>query len=233
MTGLKELLQYQEVDKELRKIEQELASSEERKKYMQAKKFIESAREKLDAQEARAAELRKAKETLAARCEDMAKAISEYGELDAMLEESGGDVSFYKKKAQELSERLRGLKAELNRLVSDVEGAIGEYKKLREQTIAMQKQGAEYTEKFKQVRNARAAETDAVNARLAEIGKSIPPEILEKYKTKRRERIFPIVVPVGGDMCICGMEFSLAQRGRLASGELVECEHCRRMLYKA
>ncbi len=49
MAVSKELLEYQKVDAELRKIEQEIAGSDERKKYVQAKKFMETAAEKLEA----------------------------------------------------------------------------------------------------------------------------------------------------------------------------------------
>ena len=233
MSAIQELLEYQKVDGELRKLEQELAQSDERKKFVQAKKFIEGAREKLDAQEARAVELKKAKDSLAAQCEEMAKHIAEYADLDEMLEESGGDVSFYKKNALALAERLRGVKAELNKLVTDVEGAIAEYKKLKEQTIVMQKQYKEYNDKFKEVKSSRAAEADEITGRLNKIAKNIPEDLLSRYAQKRKERVYPIVVPLTGELCICGMELSVAQRGRLAGGELIECEHCRRMVYKA
>ncbi len=44
-----ELLKYQEADGKLRAIEQEIASTDERKKYVVARKFLEKAPEKLDA----------------------------------------------------------------------------------------------------------------------------------------------------------------------------------------
>ena len=40
---IQELLQYQETDGKLKAIEQELSTSEERKKYMTARKFLEKA----------------------------------------------------------------------------------------------------------------------------------------------------------------------------------------------
>ena len=68
-----ELLEYQQVDAQLRKIEQELSSSEERKKYVQAKKFMEVARDKLEAQDKHAAELRNLRDELAARVDETTK----------------------------------------------------------------------------------------------------------------------------------------------------------------
>ena len=232
MAVLKELLEYQSVDGELRKIEQEVAASEERKKYIQAKKFMETAGEKLEAQDKRARDLKVLFEKLTEEFEEINKTIGEYADLDEMVE-SGGDIAFYKKSVQSLVDRLRAMKGELTKLASDIETASEEYKKMKKQTILMQKQYKEYNEKFKEVKNSRAAEVKEINARLEALGAKIPPEILEKYKQKRHENVFPVLVPLSGGMCMCGMDFSLAQQERLQGGNVIECEHCRRFVYKA
>ena len=92
MSVLSELLEYQTVDAQLRKIEQEVSSSEENKKYAQANKFMKSAPERFEAQDRRAAELAALREDLIRRAEDITRQIAEYSELDEMVEE-GGDVS--------------------------------------------------------------------------------------------------------------------------------------------
>ncbi len=231
MAVLKELLEYQSVDGELRKIEQEVAASEERKKYIQAKKFMETAGDKLEAQDKRARDLKALFEKLTEEFEEINKTIAEYADLDEMVE-NGGDISFYKKSVQSLVDRLRAMKGELNKLASDIENASEEYKRMKKQTISMQKQYKEYNEKFKEVKNARAEEVKEINARLETIGAKIPPEILERYKAKRRDKIFPVVVPLNGEFCICGRDFPLAQQGALSGGGVVECEHCHRFIYK-
>ena len=53
-------------------------------------------------------------------------------------------------------------------------------------------------------------DTARLRARLAEIAKKIPEDILNKYQQKRKENIFPIIAPLNGNMCICGMDFPLA-----------------------
>ena len=231
MSALNELLEYQKVDGELRKIEQELAGSEEYKKYMQARKFMKSAQEKLDAQDKRAVELKQLRDALIARCEETTKAIEEYADLDELVD-GGGDIAFYKKNAQALLDRLRALKTELNKLIADIGSVTEEYKKFKEQTILMQKQYKEYKENYEAVKNNYAEDVGKINAKLKAAGKKIPPEILEKYSAKRKERIFPILVPLTADRCVCGMDFPLAQQGKLAGGNVVECEHCRRFVYK-
>lgn len=227
----KELLEYQEVDAELRKIEQELSVSEERKKYMQAKKFMETAGEKLEAQDKRACDLKALAQKFAAEFEEISKAISEYSELDEMVA-SGGDISFYKKNVQSLVDRLRMLKSEIAKLTENIEAAVEEYQKMKKQTISMQKQYKEYSEKFKEVKNARAEEVKEISKKLEKIGSKIPEEILTRYQAKRKERIFPVVAPLTNGRCICGMDFAIAQQGALSGGGVIECEHCHRFIYK-
>ena len=218
MPVLKELLEYQREDAALRAIEQELLASEERKKFMQAKKFMEAAREKLESLEKRAIEIRTARDDLMGRVEDMI--------------EGGGDIAFYKKNAQAQLDRLRSIKNELNKLLAEASAVVEEYRKLREQTIAMQKQYKEYNEKFKTLRNAKAPEVKKITEKLESIAKNIDPAIMDRYQQKRKERIFPIIVPLSGDFCMCGFEFPKFHQSELAGGNVVECENCHRFIYK-
>lgn len=231
MSVLNELLEYQKVDAQLRKIEQEVAASEEQKKYAQANKFMKSAPERFEAQDRRAAELAALREDLIRRAEDISKQIAEYSELEEMVEE-GGDVSFYKKNAQALLDRLRGLRSEMQKLNADIASTVEEYDRFKKQGAAMQKQYKEYKAKRDELVNTHKDEVNSLRARLAEIAKKIPEDILAKYQQKRKENIFPIIAPLNGNMCVCGMDFPLALQERLAGGNVVECEHCRRFVYK-
>ena len=231
MSVLNELLEYQKVDAQLRKIEQEVAASEEQKKYAQANKFMKSAPERFEAQDRRAAELAALREDLIRRAEDISMQIAEYSELDEMVEE-GGDVSFYKKNAQALLDRLRGLRSEMQKLNADIASTVEEYDRFKKQGAAMQKQYKEYKAKRDELVNTHKDEVNSLRARLAEIAKKIPEDTLAKYQQKRKENIFPIIAPLNGNMCVCGMDFPLALQERLAGGNVVECEHCRRFVYK-
>ena len=67
MSVLQDLLEYQKVDARLREIEQSISSSDVRRKFVQAKKFMESAREKFEAQDKRAQDLKNLRDDLARR----------------------------------------------------------------------------------------------------------------------------------------------------------------------
>ena len=228
--ALKELLEYQKVDAELRKMEQEIGASDERKKFMQAKKFMETAREKLDAYDKRAVELTALRDTLEKNCDEICKQIEEYSDMEEMVE-GGGEIAFYKKNAQALLEKLRTVKTELNKLASDVNATVEEYKEFKKRTIEMQAQYKEYKEKFEALKNAQADKVKEIKTRLDALAKKCSGEAVEKYKAKRKEGIFPILVPLTSGGCICGMDLSLAQQGKLSGGAVIECEHCRRFIY--
>lgn len=122
-----ELLKYQEEDGKLRAIEQEIASTDERKKYMSARKFLEKAPEKLEALDARATEFRLMFERLEKKYAEIADTIKDYENLDEMVDEQGGEISFYKKNAAAIADNLKNLKAEINKLVSQIEKTSAEY----------------------------------------------------------------------------------------------------------
>lgn len=227
-----ELLKYQEADGRLRAVEQEISSTEERKKYVTARKFLEKAPEKLSALDAKAAELRRTFEALEKKYAELADTIKDYENLDEMLEE-GGDLSFYKKSASQIADSLRALKGEINRLVSQIEAASAEYRTAKKQTISMQKQYKEYKEKYAAVKEAHAAQIKAIEAELAELAKKVPASALEKYRAKRKEKLYPVVCEVTGNRCPqCGMELSLAEMSKLEGGTLIECDSCHRTLFK-
>lgn len=228
----KELLEYQSVDRELRKIELEIASSEERKKYMQARKAMKTALDKLDVLDRHSAELIRLRDELAVRAEEAAKRLEEYDDVDELLE-GGADVGFYKRSAQTLLERLRTVKGELTKLLSEIDSVSAEYKKLMEQGKQANKIYKENREKAEKVEAAYADRIGEIKGKLAAIEKSIAPNVLEYYKNKRREGIFPVVVPLNDWMCVCGVELPLLHRSELEGGNMIECENCRRLLYKA
>ena len=228
-----ELLRYQEADGRLRAVEQGIASTEERKKYVTARKFLEKAPEKLDALDARAAEFKRAFERLEKKYAEIADTIKDYENLDERVDEQGGEISFYKKSASQISDSLRALKAEINRLVSQIESASAEYQAAKKQTIAMQKQYKEYKVRYAEIKEAHAGEIKKLEDELAVLAKDVPKDTLAKYTAKRKEKLFPVVCEVSSNRCPqCGMELSIAEQAKLSDGTFIECDSCRRILFK-
>lgn len=232
MAQIEQLLKYQTEDSKLLGIEREAANSEQWKNYSQAKSFLTKAPEKLDAMDAGALELNALLEKLNKKYEEIAETLKDFENLDELVEE-GADISFYKKNATQLSEKLKSIKSEINNLVKSIKEADEEYQALKKKTIAVQKQYAEYSAAYSEYKKAKLAEMEEVKQELKKLAKDINPEVLKRYEMKRSERIFPIICEVKNDRCSkCGMELSIVGKEKIAGGEVTECEYCHRFLYK-
>ncbi len=232
MTDIEKILKYQAEDEKLIKIEHEIASSPERKNLAQAFNFVTKATERLDALEGKAAALGSALEELNKSFSETAEVLSEFENLDDMLE-GGAEIAFYKKNILQITERLKNLKAEISALGKSIKESDEEFQTLYQKRRAMQKQGKEYQEAYEKYKEAKKTESEEIASGLKKLAVGIPPEILKRYQIKRSEHIFPVLCPVKSDRCSkCGYELSLADKEKIGSGGVVECENCHRVLYK-
>ena len=233
MTQLQAILNYQEVDGKLYAIERELASSDERKEYVKMKKFLEGAPEKLDSLEAKANGLKEAAAALNEKYEKAEETLKDFSALDELVAD-GADIAFYKKKAQLIFDQLKKLKAELNELINAINETNAEYQKLKKQVIAAQKLYREAADKYNAVKAAKEDVRKELEAKLAEIAKDISEETIARYKSKRKEKIFPIVYQFNDKSGCpsCGMDLPIADVNKIKGGGMIECDSCHRIIYK-
>ncbi len=231
MSQLQAILNYQEIDKELYKLERELAGCEERKEYVKYKKFLEIAPEKLDSLEAKATALKAEAVELSKKYLKTEETLKDFENLDELIT-GGADIAFYKKNAQSIVDQLKKIKSDLNTLTANIKATDAEYQKLKKQVIAAQGQYKEASEKYKAVKNSREAEKKEIEAKLEAEGKNVPANMLEVYHTKRKERIFPVIGELTGNRCpYCSMEPPLAARNKLTGGVTIECDNCHRLIF--
>lgn len=231
MSHLQAILNYQEKDTRLYKLEREIAGCDERKEYVKVKKFLETAPEKLDSLEVKANSMKAEAANLAQQYAQSEETLKDFEHLDELVT-NGADIAFYKKNAQSIVDQLKKIKADINTLIANIKALDAEYQKLKKQVISAQKQYGEVSEKYKAVKAARENERVAIEKELAELAKDIPAEILEKYHTKRKERIFPVVGEMVGSRCpFCSMEPPLAARSKLTGGATIECDNCHRIIF--
>lgn len=232
---LQKLMEYQEVDKELKAIEDSLRQSEEYRKYASAVKFLRGANDTKD------------------QIEDRAKALSatmtEMNELYASLKEEQTDfadapqateestVVYLKKKSQELSKKFSSLESDITRLSNEIGELVNQYKKFMVSVKSMIAQRDENKEKFEALTAEKEAEKKSISAKLAEISKSIPKEYMAKYLEKRKDNKFPICYQIelpskGSVHCTaCGTEFSSLDLSKLKQNGYIECENCRKLIF--
>ena len=231
MSQLQAILSYQEVDKKLYKLERDIAGCDERKEYVKFKKFLETAPEKLDSLEAKATSLRAEADSLTAKYEQLEETLKDFDHLDELVT-GGADIAFYQKKAQLKVDQIKKIKSELHNLLTTIKEVDAEYQKLKKQVISAQKQYADASEKYKAVKASRADEKAALEKELAGLAKAVPDELMQKYQTKRKEKLFPVVGELYSNRCpFCSMEPPLAARSKLTGGGTIECDNCHRLIF--
>ncbi len=232
MEQVKQLLLYQEEDSKLLKIEHDAQGSEEWKNFSQAKSFLTKAPEKLENLDAKARELHAALDLLDKKYAEIEETLKDFENLDELVEE-GADISFYKKNATQIAEKLKAIKSEVNTLLKNVKDADEEYKAMKKKTIAVQKQYQEYSAVYQEYKKAKIEEMNAVKKELEKLAAKIDPEVLKKYQMKRSERIFPIICAVTNNRCPkCGIELSIVGKEKVSGGGVTECDNCHRFLYQ-
>ncbi len=231
MAQVEKLLKYQQEDSKLLLIEKEAANSEERRNFTQAKAFLTKAPEKLDALESKAIELSALLERLNAQYAEISETLTDFENLDELVD-GGADISFYKKNVLQITERLKSIRAEVSALTSAIKSSDEEYQTMKKKVISVQKQYAEYSEKYKAYKESKLQEMAGIKKQLEILEKDIDPDVMQKYQAKRSERIFPILCAVKNGRCSkCGNELSLVGKERISSGNVTECDNCHRFLY--
>ena len=225
------LLEYQTVDAKLKAIETRLSASEDRKKAMVAKKFLESVNESVEKLDAKAAELTQSYKDLALRQNELLESVSEY---DTVAETCGEDeVEYVHKKAKELEDRIVSMAKELNTLEETIENIVAQYNTLQKKTVEAQKQYRECGAKYNELKASVQEEREEITKKLAAMEKTVDPALMAKYQAKRNDKVsFPIVLECTENRCpACGMEFSLQEVNKLKTNKIDECENCRKLIF--
>lgn len=231
---IEQLLQYQNVDTKLREIETEISQSEERKKAVSAQKFLNSVNDSIALLEKRAEELTNKYNESVALYKRLGDEIKEYDDVDETddIEQLG----YVKRKAQELNDEIENLANGIEQISREISVVLKEFTQLKAKTKEAKSQYSEFVPKYNALKASKEEEMKKIKAELAKIEKQIPPEEMELYKTKRKDKIFPVLyaVQVFGKKphCSrCGTEFPMACFDSLKKGSLVECDSCHRLVY--
>lgn len=230
---ISKLLNYQQTDLKLKELESELAGSEERKRAVSAKKVIEGAGDTLAKIEARAEELTVLYENLVNLNKEIQEKIKDFEPaINGATDE--GEIAYLIKKADELSSKIAKLEKEINALSDDMKGVIQNYLTLKKNNEKARAEYEEYGAKYKELKAKKEPEIKKIKEELALLEKEIDADLIAKYKAKREEKIFPVLVKLEGDnRCSkCKMELSLASVSKLNTQTFIECEYCRRLIYK-
>lgn len=229
---IENLLKYQEKDAELRKIETELSGSEERKKAIVAKKYLDGVEENVAKLDARATTLY---EEYNIALGDQAKLKEQEAEFVKAVESAADETetAYLIKKIDELAGKIKNLLSRAEKLSEEMTAVMKEYVKIKNETKAAQAQYAENGKKYNDLKASVKGDRERIEAELKTLAKDVDPSLMERYLKKRAGKIFPILFEVRGNVCgACNMELPMSELGKLKNGEVIDCDQCGRLLYK-
>lgn len=229
---IKSLLEYQSIDAQLRDIEVSISKSDERKKAHAANNFLKGVNESIAKLEQRAEDLVNKHTQALKTYQKLAEEVKEY---DGVADMDEDHLSYVKKKAQELTDEINALTAGIDQISKEIESVLKEFAQLRSDTKKAKAQLEEFKPKYEALKESKKPEMDAIKKKLVALEKKIDAEILEKYKQRRNDKIFPVLNEASEvskhAYCRCGTELSLTTYNGLKGGNIVECESCHRLLY--
>lgn len=229
---INQLLNYQQADAKLRKIEVELAGSPARKKAASAKSYLEGVNDNVNRLDDKAGHLSSDYEGILAERKRITEQLEELQK--ALLEaEDENEINYLSKKLDALTSSIKSLAGKINGVTEDSQKVVKEYATIRNATKSAQAQFGEAKEEYDKLKASVAQDKQAIEKELEDLKKSVDPLLMEKYAKKRANKMFPIVYEVTGNVCgACRMELSMLELNKLKNGEIIECDQCGRMLYQ-
>ena len=230
---MKEILEYQRLDGQLRQIEKQINESNERKAYARIRGVWADFQEQVKKMELRSRELNILLENASKTMTEKTKLLNEYNASAADAEDSQ-EVDFMLKKLADVEKALNQAERDIKSVISEAEEISGKYDNFRSKFPAVQAQAKEARAKFEELQDSRREEIAALRAQLKEIAKNVSQGVLEEYEKLKRQGIYPPYVPLrGSNQCSgCSMELPMGQVYSLNENETIRCEHCRRIIYK-
>lgn len=231
---LKMLMEYRDLDDQIRAIEDELRGSAVRKKLLHARNYLVNSQNNLQKMETEAAELRTLLDSVQAKYLSSAKELEEMGvHFEAADEESDGDdVADMRRLANNLLNDLTRQEKELTGLMKRLAAIDQEVKKM---ATNIPKAKADYAS-LKGTYDEELAKTQASTAPLKEkldaVGAKMGEALLARYRAARASNANPLAVLSGNSCTGCHMDLPSAYAKKLREDNILgECENCGRILY--
>ncbi len=228
---LKNILAYQQVDSKLYELENELLQDPNKVKCAQLTQLAKTSQAKSNTLEEQAGSLlremneltknyeltfKKGDELLKSNPENMTK--QQIDDNLALKDKVSQNLTLLDKRYTHLAESINSILADFNRTVKSYNQAKEDYAKYK---YLYDKKVAELEPKINELKNE-----------LAKMQKGIDAKIMQTYLSKRADKIFPVLVKLDGNNCgRCRMELSASAISKLKEEKILQCEHCRRIIY--
>ena len=228
---MQDIIEYQEIDAKLRKLESELRSSSNRKNAGDMQQYLKDGQAKLVKLEALA-------KTVSDQYNQATSLYNEFvNKLEALAKEAekidgaqmealAGTLSKLSSTAENLDSHIAALQNKIVSINKEVESLMNNAKKAKHNLEI-------YKMNYNKEKEKVEPEINKLKAELEIVKKRIKPELLAKYTAKSEGKVFPVFVnALNGNKCGgCRMEISARKKSALKDKVFIECENCGRIIY--
>lgn len=230
-----EMLKYQELDGQLRKMKNDLEKNEFRIRGKKLNALRQQTEDYMSQLDGKAIDLNNQVATLRKKYDDVVKHIEEYSKLADDIRDTD-ELNYLKKKINTQLDLLKSIEKELSDIASSAEKIFAEYAEtVKVKLPQILSQYRECNNKFNEIISTSQPVVDGLRTQLNQLEKVINPEIMEIYKKIRQQNIYPVFVLLEGKLRCggCRMDLSGSAVSRIDESGYIRCEHCGRIVYKA
>ena len=230
------LLAYQETDIEKQQIEAAIRSTANRQKLNKLAKYIKQQQAVLvklnEDMETFSAALAKMNTQYQAILKRLDLETSEYETLKGDEECTSEEMTEFRQDIEKLHREIVRLEKEIKQLFQNLDGAVSEYQKTRQQGVKAKKEYDQLKVVCQKEKDDASIDMLALDKKMEEQEKRVSPALMARYKRVRLHHAVPLVEVRDGKCSGCNMGLpSLAIRRLVGENMILECENCGRLLY--
>ncbi|MCI9032083.1 MAG: hypothetical protein HFK09_06145 [Clostridia bacterium] len=236
MIDLKAILEYQEADIRLRKMQDSIEKSEAQRRGKQAKIEFDAAKKRVDDSEAQAGEILDFIKNADETADKARSVVSEYKEkIDEKMSAEErktirAELEALKAKLSESEKRVDSKLKRASKVVDESRESQARAKKMRDVFLKEK-------EAYDKLKKSKEPEIAELKKQLALLREKVDPQLVKQYDELSADRKIPAFVDAfksesGTYSCRgCGLQLSQADNGKLERDGICRCGNCRRIIY--
>lgn len=237
MTKLEALLLYQKADLKKQEAENAVKNTESRQKMAKLHKLLKEQQANIQKLTDEADALQQGLARLMALQEKQAHDLElNISELETLQEDedcTAAEMTEFRQDVDSLSKELQKTEKDIKALVAQLDDASERFQRTRNLAGKAKKDYDQVKAVCEVEKNDSVAELGRFDKEIADRGRQVDSQFMERYKRARLHHSQPVVAVVNGKCSGCNMSLPMALLKKLAGqDEIMECENCGRVLYQ-
>lgn len=228
---IEKILEYQNLDNELRKLELELVNNADKKMLDKISGIVKETQSISSGLEKEAEVALLEYKKIQKKYNESIKTLEN---LTKIKDKKSTEEQCVKNVEQinNISVFLSGLEKNIMKLADTINKILSDFDTAKKNYNSAKAKYSKAKENLQKITEEVKPKIEKLEKELKSLEKNIDKEFLTKYKTKRQDKIFPVIVPLVDNSCgRCGMELPSAQIEKLKKDGFLECENCHRIIY--